>query len=161
MRYFFDTWEDDDVTDVRSALGCLIWFPLTVTERRHTGDPTVTPMQQSERMTLRGGMTWSRVLWWTVTLLLVTMVAHVVALVVTGGPVTGPVSLRKPATFAEAGWLIAWPMALILPTLRTRPWQRLVIGASTLLFTVGETAIMGGPPGLAGRPQPRQLQHPV
>jgi hypothetical protein len=39
--------------------------------------------------------------------LLITMLVHVLALVVTGGPVTGPVSLRKPATFPETGWLIA------------------------------------------------------
>jgi len=78
----------------------------------------------------------------TGTVLLVTMVAHVAALVITGGPVTGPVSLRKPATFAETGWLTAWSVALILPTLRTRRWQRHVVGASTILFVVGETAIM-------------------
>ncbi|MGH3783474.1 MAG: hypothetical protein ACRDRO_23355, partial [Pseudonocardiaceae bacterium] len=52
-------------------------------------------------------------------------------------------SLRKPATFAETGWLIAWSVALILPILRTRAWQRHVIGAAVLLFTVGETAIIG------------------
>jgi hypothetical protein len=74
------------------------------------------------------------------------MLAHVVALVITGGPITGPVSLRKPATFAEAGCLIAWPMALVLQSVRTRAWQRHVIGASTLLFTVGETTIMGAKP---------------
>ena len=89
-----------------------------------------------------GAPGWPRVLWLTGTLLLVTMVAHVAALVVTGGPVTGPVSLRKPATFAETGWLTAWSVALILPTLRTRAWQRHAIGASVLLFVLGETAIM-------------------
>lgn len=36
------------------------------------------------------------------------MIFHVAALAVTGGAVTGPVSLRKPATFAETGWLTAW-----------------------------------------------------
>ncbi|MGH3768415.1 MAG: hypothetical protein ACRDS0_04870 [Pseudonocardiaceae bacterium] len=79
----------------------------------------------------------------TGTVLLVTMVVHIAALVITGGPVSGPVSLRKPATFAETGWLIAWSVALILPVLRTRAWQRHVIGAAVLLFTVGETAIIG------------------
>ncbi|MDQ2882058.1 MAG: hypothetical protein M3Y48_12760 [Actinomycetota bacterium] len=79
----------------------------------------------------------------TGTVLLVTMVVHIAALVITGGPVSGPVSLRKPAAFAETGWLIAWSVALILPRLRTRAWQRHVIGAAVLLFTVGETAIIG------------------
>lgn len=86
---------------------------------------------------------WPGILWVTGTILLVTMLAHIAALVITGGPVSGPVSLRKPATFAETGWLTAWSVALILPTLRTRAWQRHVIGAAVLLFTVGETAIMG------------------
>jgi hypothetical protein len=86
---------------------------------------------------------WPRVLWVTGTVLLVTMVVHIAALVITGGPVSGPVSLRKPATFAETGWLNAWSVALILPTLRTRAWQRHVIGAAVILFSVGETAIIG------------------
>jgi hypothetical protein len=88
-------------------------------------------------------MTWPRALWITGGLLFLTMLAHLAALAVVGGPWTGPVSLRKPATFAETGWLIAWSVALILPTLRTSAWQRHVIGATTVLFTVGETAIIG------------------
>ncbi|HEY3108977.1 MAG TPA: hypothetical protein VGL23_09505 [Chloroflexota bacterium] len=86
---------------------------------------------------------WPRILWLAGTLLLVTMLVHIAALVITGGPVAGPVSLRKPATFAETGWLTAWSVALILPTIRTRAWQRHVIGASTVLFGFGETAIIG------------------
>jgi hypothetical protein len=88
-------------------------------------------------------MSWPRFLWWTGTVLLVTMAAHIVALVATNGPVTGPVSLRKPATFAETGWLLAWSVALVLPTQRTSAWQRHVVGAATVLFGVGETAIIG------------------
>jgi len=84
-----------------------------------------------------------RVLWVTGWVLLATMVVHLVALAVTGGPVTGPVSLRKPATFAETGWLVCWSVALILPLLRVRAWQAAVIGASAVLFGVGETAIIG------------------
>ena len=87
-------------------------------------------------------MKWPRVLWIVGTVLLVTMVVHVVALAVRGGPVTGPVSLRKPADFAETGWLLTWSVALILPRLRTRAWQRHVIGGSAVLFGVGETAVM-------------------
>ncbi|MFZ0118219.1 MAG: hypothetical protein WAN20_08380 [Pseudonocardiaceae bacterium] len=86
---------------------------------------------------------WPRVLWVTGAILFVTLVVHIAALVITGGPVSGPVSLRKPATFAETGWLIAWSVALVLPTLRTRAWQRHVIGTAVILFSVGETAIIG------------------
>lgn len=91
---------------------------------------------------LTGPPGWPRALWAVGTVLLVTMLVHVMALVVSGGPISGPVSLRKPAAFAETGWLTAWSVALILPTLRTRAWQRHVIGASVVLFGVGETAIM-------------------
>jgi hypothetical protein len=89
-----------------------------------------------------GSTTWARVLWLTGTLLLVALIAHVAVLAIGGGPLTGPVSLRKPATFAETGWLTAWSVALMLPALRTRAWQRHGVGASVLLFVVGETAIM-------------------
>ena len=86
---------------------------------------------------------WPRILWIAGAVLFVTMVVHVAALVITGGPVTGPVSLRKPATFAETGWLTAWSVAMILPWLRTRPWQRHVIGTATLLFGFVETTVIG------------------
>ena len=85
---------------------------------------------------------WPRVLWIVGTVLLVTMLVHVAALAIRGGPLTGPVSLRKPADFAETGWLLTWSVALILPRLRTRAWQRHVIGGSAVLFGVGETAVM-------------------
>ncbi|MCW2632852.1 MAG: hypothetical protein JWR88_1814 [Pseudonocardia sp.] len=98
------------------------------------------PAVPSERA---DGGGWPRILWVGGTVLLVVMVVHVVALMITGGSWTGPVSLRKPATFAETGWLLAWSVALILPTLRARPWQRHLIGGATLLFGFGETAIIG------------------
>jgi hypothetical protein len=85
---------------------------------------------------------WPRLLWVTGSILLVTMLVHLAAMVMTGGPITGPVSLREPATFAEAGWVLAWSVALILPLLRTRAWQRHIIGGSVVLFAVGETAVM-------------------
>jgi hypothetical protein len=85
---------------------------------------------------------WTRILWWTGGFLFVVMLFHVAALVITGGPVTGPVSLRKPATFAETGWLVAWSAALILPMLRTRAWQRHVIGTAVVAFGVIETTVM-------------------
>ncbi len=86
--------------------------------------------------------TTPRILWFVGAVLFVAMVAHVVALVVTGGPLTGPVSLRKPATFAETGWLVCWSTALVLPLLQVRRWQEAVIGGATVLFAVGETTIM-------------------
>lgn len=86
---------------------------------------------------------WPRILWVTGALLLVTMLVHIAALTVTGGPVTGAVSLRKPATFAETGWLAAWSTALILPALRTRAWQRHLVGTSVVLFGVVETTVIG------------------
>ncbi|MEJ2865716.1 hypothetical protein [Actinomycetospora flava] len=85
---------------------------------------------------------WPRVLWAAGAVLLVAMVVHVVALVLLGGPVGGPVSLRKPATFAETGWLLCWSVATVLPRLRTRAWQRHVVGATVLAFALGETAII-------------------
>lgn len=86
---------------------------------------------------------WPRILWVTGTVLLVTMVVHIGALVITGGPWTGPVSLRKPATFAETGWLACWSAALIIPTLRMRAWQQHVVGGAVAFFAVAETAVIG------------------
>lgn len=90
----------------------------------------------------RQGTSWPRVLWVAGTVLLVAMVVHVVALVLLDGPVSGPVSLRKPATFAETGWLLCWSVAAVLPRLRTRAWQRHVVGGAVLAFAVVETTVM-------------------
>jgi hypothetical protein len=86
---------------------------------------------------------WPRILWASGAVLLVVMVVHVGALIVTGGPLTGPVSLRKPATFAETGWLGCWSVALLLPVLRLHRWQEHLAGAAVVLFGVGETSIIG------------------
>ena len=85
---------------------------------------------------------WERVLWLAGWLLLVTMVVHAAALVVTGGAVTGPVSLRKPATFAETSWLLCWSVALTLPWLRLGRIRRGVVSVAVLAFGIGETSIM-------------------
>lgn len=84
----------------------------------------------------------TRTLWIVGGVLVVVMVVHVAALLVTGGPLTGPVSLRKPATFAETGWLVCWSVALLLPLLRLRAWQERVVAGATVLFAAGETTIM-------------------
>src|SRR5512133_1630885 len=90
----------------------------------------------------RDATAWPRILWVTGAILLATMLAHVAALVITGGTWTGPVSLRKPVTFAETGWLACWSVALVMPALGMRAWQQRVIGGATALFAVVETAIM-------------------
>ncbi|GAA4779362.1 hypothetical protein GCM10023200_10620 [Actinomycetospora chlora] len=92
---------------------------------------------------VRTTWSWPRVLGVTGAVLLVAMVVHVVALVLLGGPVGGPVSLRKPATFAETGWLLCWSVALVLARLRMRPWQRHVVGVAVLAFAVVEPVVMG------------------
>lgn len=89
------------------------------------------------------GTAWPRILWIAGWLLLATLVFHLVALLVTGGPWTGPVSLRKPATFAETGWLTCWSVALMLPALDVGRVRQRIVGAATVLFGVGETAIIG------------------
>ena len=84
----------------------------------------------------------NRVLWWAGWVLLATMVVHVVALAATGGAVTGPVSLRKPATFAETSWLLCWSVGLTLPWLRLGRVRRRLVVAAVLAFGIGETLIM-------------------
>lgn len=85
---------------------------------------------------------WPRALWLVGGVLLVVMLVHAGALLGTGGPVTGPVSLRKPATFAETGWLLCWSVALLLPALGLRGPARHAVAGATVLFAVGETSIM-------------------
>jgi len=91
----------------------------------------------------RTAWSWPRVLVVAGAALLVTMVVHVVAMILLGGAVSGPVSLRKPATFAETGWLLCWSVAAVLPRLRTRAWQRHVVGGAVLAFAVVETTVIG------------------
>lgn len=86
---------------------------------------------------------WPRILWAAGWVLLGALVFHLGALVVTGGPWTGPVSLRKPATFAETGWLACWSVALLIPALDMGTGRQRVVGAATVLFGIGETAIIG------------------
>jgi hypothetical protein len=113
------------------------------TEARPDTDRTATDRTETETETDRTAERWPRILWVTGWVLLATLAFHLVALVATGGPWTGPVSLRKPATFAETGWLACWSVALLLPALGMRGWPARVTGAATVLFAVGETAIIG------------------
>jgi hypothetical protein len=85
---------------------------------------------------------WARVLWLAGWLLLATMLFHIIALVVTGRTVNGPVSLRKPATFAETSWLLCWSVALTLPWLRLGRRRQVFVAVAVLAFGLGETSIM-------------------
>jgi len=85
---------------------------------------------------------WPRVLWWAGWALLATMLVHVAALAVTRGALVGPVSLRKPATFAETSWLLCWSVALTLPWLRLGRRRRAFVSITVLAFGVGETTVM-------------------
>lgn len=85
---------------------------------------------------------WPRTLYLGGWVLLAVMGFHIVALFVTGGAVTGPVSLRKPADFAETGWLTCWAVAMVLPYLSLGPVRRAVVGGSVLAFGFIETTVM-------------------
>lgn len=74
-------------------------------------------------------------------LLFVSLIVHGLALVVSGGSIQGPVSFRKAMTFAETGWLLCWSVGWLLPLIRLRRWQQVLLVASTLLFGLGETAL--------------------
>lgn len=85
--------------------------------------------------------TLQKVLFAVGTLLLVVMIFHLAALLITGGPLSGPVSLRKPATFAETGWLLCWSVGWLLPLVKLRPWEKGFVAAGALLFGAGETLV--------------------
>jgi hypothetical protein len=59
-----------------------------------------------------------------------------------GGAADADVVHRRVTAGDRAGAQTAWSVALVLPRLRTRAWQCHVIGGATVLFGVGETAIM-------------------
>lgn len=75
------------------------------------------------------------------TVLFLSMVFHLVALAATGGPLSGPVSFRKPATFSETGWLLCWSVGWLLPLLKFRAWERVVVTTGTLVFGLGESLV--------------------
>lgn len=56
----------------------------------------------------RGGSRLQKTLFISGTVLFFSMVFHLVALALTDGPLSGPVSFRKPETFSETGWLLCW-----------------------------------------------------
>ena len=91
--------------------------------------------------TYQRSSTTQKVLFATGTVLFGVMVFHLVALLITGGPLSGPVSLRKPATFAQTGWLLCWSVGWIVGRLKVRAWEGVFIASGALLFGVGETLI--------------------
>lgn len=89
----------------------------------------------------RGGSRLQKTLFISGTVLFVSMVFHLVALAVTSGPLSGPVSFRKPATFSETGWLLCWSVGWLLPLLNLRTWERAMIATGALVFGLGESLI--------------------
>lgn len=89
----------------------------------------------------RGASRLQKLLFVAGTLLLISMLVHLVALAVTGGPLSGPVSLRKPATFSETGWLLCWSVGWLLPLLNLRAWERVTVATGALVFGLGESLI--------------------
>lgn len=87
-------------------------------------------------------MSQRTLLWRVGWLLLATLVVHAVALVATGGDVDGPVSLRKPITFAETTWLLCWCVSLALRWVRLGAGPAWFVTGAVILFGVGETTIM-------------------
>jgi hypothetical protein len=103
---------------------------------------SVVPTTPTQAIRSPRPLTWQTALFLGGWVLLATMVFHVVALVVTGGDVTGPVSLRKPADFAETGWLACWAVALVLPHVAMGRVREAIVAGSVLLFGFAETTVM-------------------
>ncbi len=89
----------------------------------------------------RGGSRLQKTLFISGTVLFLSMVFHLVALALTGGPLSGPVSFRKPATFSETGWLLCWSVGWLLPLLNFRAWERVAVTTGVLVFGLGESLI--------------------
>jgi hypothetical protein len=70
------------------------------------------------------------------------MLIHGLLLILSGGSLEGPASLRKAITFAETGWLLCWSVGWLLPLLPLRRWERWLIVGGTLQFGVVETFLM-------------------
>lgn len=83
-----------------------------------------------------------RVLFVAGSALCVSMVVHGVLLIMTGGSIEGPSSLRKAMTFAETGWLLAWSIGWLLPLVPLRRRERWLIVGGALQFAVAETFLM-------------------
>lgn len=85
---------------------------------------------------------WPAVLWATGAVPLLAAAGHAVVLTGLSDPWAGSLSLRQPSVAVGIGWVLAWATALLLPRLRTRAWQRHVIGGGVLLVTAVETVTM-------------------
>ena len=103
---------------------------------------SIVPTTPTQAIRSPRPLTWQTALFLAGWVLLATMVFHVVALFATGGDVTGPVSLRKPADFAETGWLACWAVALVLPHVAMGRVREAIVAGSVLLFGFAETTVM-------------------
>lgn len=89
----------------------------------------------------RRGSRLQKTLFVSGTVLFISMVVHLVALAVAGGPLSGPVSFRKPATFSETGWLLCWSVGWLLPLVKFRSWERVAVTVGALVFGLGESLV--------------------
>lgn len=102
------------------------------------------PMQQFWGAGLRYWRTSSgtqRALFVGGTALLLSMLFHGVVLLLSGGPLNGPVSFRKAITFAESLGLLCWSFAWMLPFFRLGRWRERLAGGFVLGFALGEAVI--------------------
>lgn len=83
-----------------------------------------------------------KTLFFSGTLLLLSMLAHGVALAATGGSIHGPVSFRKAMTFAETLGLTCWTIGWLLPLFVLRRRTTWLFTGFVLLFTLGEAFLM-------------------
>ncbi|CAA9565192.1 MAG: hypothetical protein AVDCRST_MAG86-990 [uncultured Truepera sp.] len=89
----------------------------------------------------RSGSRLQKTLFVSGTVLFLSMIFHLVVLAASGGPLSGPVSFRKPATFSETGWLLCWSVGWLLPLLNFRAWERVVVATGALVFGLGESIV--------------------
>lgn len=83
-----------------------------------------------------------RVLFISGTILFLSMIVHIGALIVSDRAFDGPISFRKAATFAETGWLMCWAVGWFLPMVPLKRGAQRFVVTAVLLFALGETLIM-------------------
>jgi hypothetical protein len=74
-------------------------------------------------------------------LLFASMFFHGIVLVITGGPLNGPVSFRKAMTFAETLGLTCWVVAWMLPFFRLSRRGAWIVAGATTVFALSEVTL--------------------